>query len=88
MKGGSSGGTDWFVTPTSKPLDRTPGKTGGGASSKKVFGSLERGLDKMKNMLTPRYLTNSQSCSSGSVIKNMDPDACQTALDSYHWNQP
>ena len=81
MKGGSSGGTDWFVTPTSKPLDRTPGKTGGGASSKKVFGSLERGLDKMKNMLTPRYLTYSQSCSSGSVIKNMDPDPCQTALD-------
>ncbi len=49
--GPPSSGSDWFVTPTSKPLDRTPNK----ASSKKVFGSLERGLDKMKNMLTPRY---------------------------------
>jgi hypothetical protein len=51
--GGQPNGSDWFVTPTSKPLDRTPNK-GGGTSSKKVFGSLERGLDKMKNMLTPR----------------------------------
>ncbi len=53
VKSGPSGGSEWFVTPTSKPTDRTPNKAGG-ASSKKVFGSLERGLDKMKNMLTPR----------------------------------
>ena len=52
VKSGTSNGSEWFVTPTSKPLDRTPNK--GGTSSKKVFGSLERGLDKMKNMLTPR----------------------------------
>ena len=30
----------------------TPSKNSSG-----VFGSLERGLDKMKNMLTPRYIT-------------------------------
>lgn len=43
----------------------TPGtpKLGSGQStpksSKKVFGSFERGLDKMKNMLTPRKRLNS-----------------------------
>ena len=43
--------SDWFATPSSRaPI--TPVK--GAGSSKKVFGSLERGLDKMKNMLTPR----------------------------------
>ena len=41
---------DWFATPSS----RAPVTPKGAGSSKKVFGSLERGLDKMKNMLTPR----------------------------------
>jgi len=38
----------WFATPDSK----LPNKNS--ASSRKVFGSIERGLDKVKNMLTPR----------------------------------
>ena len=49
---GPTSSADWFATPSNRaPV--TPNKAGS-ASSKKVFGSIERGLDKMKNMLTPR----------------------------------
>jgi len=53
-KGGAS--TEWFATPSRPPVNSgsvTP------KSSKKVFGSIERGLDKMKNMLTPRKRVSS-----------------------------
>jgi len=46
------------VTPTARPgsgNQTTPSKSG----KKEFFGSIERGLDKMKNMLTPRKRLNS-----------------------------
>ena len=46
------------VTPTARPgsgSQTTPNKSG----KKEFFGSIERGLDKMKNMLTPRKRLNS-----------------------------
>ena len=46
------------VTPTGRPTSggqTTPSKSG----KKEFFGSIERGLDKMKNMLTPRKRLNS-----------------------------
>ena len=47
-----------FATPSRPPLHGSNAGGGSGPvtpkSSKKVFGSIERGLDKMKNMLTPR----------------------------------
>ena len=45
------------VTPTHRPGSNatTPSKSG----KKEFFGSIERGLDKMKNMLTPRKRLNS-----------------------------
>jgi maternal embryonic leucine zipper kinase len=44
---------DWLATPESKIPGKNP------VSSRKVFGSIERGLDKMKNMLTPRKRASS-----------------------------
>jgi len=48
-KGSGGGQTDYFATPNRPGAPLTPSKNSSG-----VFGSLERGLDKMKNMLTPR----------------------------------
>ena len=51
--GNKTGNNEYFATPSAK------GQTTPSKSSKKVFGSIEKGLDKMKNMLTPRKRLNS-----------------------------
>jgi len=96
--GGSGEG---HVLSPSKSLDQgmnvlgTPGtpKLGSGQStpksSKKVFGSFERGLDKMKNMLTPRKRLNSsdgpvtvtgKGLCNVSTTANHNPDSVLTEL--------
>jgi len=67
---------DYFATPSSRHGQAvTPGK-----SSKTVFGSLERGLDKMKNMLTPRKRLNS---SDGPVTVS-GKGLCNVSTTSHH----
>ena len=46
--GGNNG--DWVFATPEKPIS----KSASVHSNRKVLGSIERGLDKMKNMLTPR----------------------------------
>jgi len=63
-----------FATPASRGEQITPNK------SNKVFGSIERGLDKMKNMLTPRKRLNS---SEGPVTVT-GKGLCNVSTTSHH----
>ena len=45
---------DWVFATPDRPISSAAGGGSGAKSNRKVFGSIERGLDKMKNMLTPR----------------------------------
>lgn len=45
---------DWIFATPDRPISSGGGGGSGAKSNRKVFGSIERGLDKMKNMLTPR----------------------------------
>merc|ERR1719219_490549 len=56
--GSGAGKADWvFATPEKPPISKAHSVH----SNRKVFGSIERGLDKMKNMLTPRKHRHSSS---------------------------
>jgi maternal embryonic leucine zipper kinase len=72
--GNKTGQNDYFATPAAK------GQTTPSKSNKKVFGSLERGLDKMKNMLTPRRRLNS---SEGPVTVT-GKGLCNVSTTSHH----
>jgi len=65
----------YFATPAAKGQQTTPSKSG-----KKVFGSLERGLDKMKNMLTPRKRLN--SCDGPVTVTGKG--LCNVSTTSHH----
>ena len=67
------------VTPTTRPGSQsstTPSKSG----KKGVFGSIDRGLDKMKNMLTPRKRLNS----SDGPITVTGKGLCNVSTTSHH----
>ena len=49
-KAAAAGKADWVFATPEKPIS----KANSVHSQRKVLGSIERGLDKMKNMLTPR----------------------------------
>jgi len=70
---GKQGG-HYFATPAARG-QTTPSKSG-----KKVFGSLERGLDKMKNMLTPRKRLN--SCDGPVTVTGKG--LCNVSTTSHH----
>jgi len=63
-----------FATPSNRGGAVTPGKGTG------VFGSIERGLDKMKNMLTPRKRLNS---SDGPVLVS-GKGLCNVSTTNHH----
>jgi len=69
-----SSGSEYFATPSSK------GQTTPSKSSKKVFGSIERGLDKMKNILTPRKRLN--SCEGPVTVTGKG--LCNVSTTSHH----
>jgi len=68
-------GSHYFATPAARGQQTTPSKSG-----KKVFGSLERGLDKMKNMLTPRKRLN--SCDGPVTVTGKG--LCNVSTTSHH----
>jgi len=72
--GSKSGKEEYFATPASKD-QTTPSK-----SSHKMFGSIERGLDKMKNMLTPRKRLN--SCDGPVTVTGKG--LCNVSTTSHH----
>eukprot|EP00092_Neocalanus_flemingeri_P022013 GFUD01023872.1.p1 GENE.GFUD01023872.1~~GFUD01023872.1.p1 ORF type:complete len:648 (+),score=230.42 GFUD01023872.1:32-1975(+) len=72
--GKKTSNNEYFATPSAKG-PTTPSK-----SSKKVFGSLERGLDKMKNMLTPRKRLN--SCDGPVTVTGKG--LCNVSTTSHH----
>jgi len=69
---------EYFATPSSRlgQNSTTPNKSGG----KKVFGSFERGLDKVKNMLTPRKRINSSDGPATVSGKGL----CNVSTTSHH----
>jgi len=68
------------ITPTARP-GQAPGQTTPSKSSKKeFFGSIERGLDKMKNMLTPRKRLN--SCEGPVTVTGKG--LCNVSTTSHH----
>ena len=67
------------VTPTTRPGtggQNTPSKSG----KKEFFGSIERGLDKMKNMLTPRKRLNSMD----GPVTVTGKGLCNVSTTSHH----
>ena len=73
-------GINVLGTPGTPHRAGMPGQTTPSKSSKKVFGSIERGLDKMKNMLTPRKRLNS---SEGPVTVS-GKGLCNVSSTSHH----
>ena len=73
-------GMNVLGTPGTPNRAAVPGQTTPSKSSKKVFGSIERGLDKMKNMLTPRKRLNS---SEGPVTVS-GKGLCNVSSTSHH----
>jgi len=71
----SGGQTEYFATPNRPGGPLTPSKNSSG-----VFGSLERGLDKMKNMLTPR---KSRGAGDGPVTVS-GKGLCNVSTTSHH----
>jgi len=69
-------GSDYFATPSRHGQSTTPSKSGG----KKVFGSFERGLDKVKNMLTPRKRLNTSDGPATVSGKGL----CNVSTTSHH----
>ncbi len=81
-KGG--GGRDWvFATPERPSSGSGGGGLGSGkGSSKNVLGSIERGLDKMKNMLTPRRSRHSSSDPRPALVTGKA--LCNVSTTSHH----
>ena len=73
-------GMNVLGTPGTPRGTTVSGQTTPSKSSKKVFGSIERGLDKMKNMLTPRKRLNS---SDGPVTVS-GKGLCNVSSTSHH----
>jgi len=71
---GKTGKDELFATPASRGDQTTPNR------SNKVFGSIERGLDKMKNMLTPRKRLNSNE----GPVTVTGKGLCNVSTTSHH----
>ena len=70
---------DWIFATPDRPISSAGGS--GAKSNRKVFGSIERGLDKMKNMLTPRKHRHSSSDGPSLVTGKA---LCNVSTTSHH----
>ena len=70
---------DWIFATPDRPISSGGGS--GAKSNRKVFGSIERGLDKMKNMLTPRKHRHSSSDGPSLVTGKA---LCNVSTTSHH----
>ena len=68
------------ITPTARPGQGQGQTTPSKSSKKEFFGSIERGLDKMKNMLTPRKRLN--SCEGPLTVTGKG--LCNVSTTSHH----
>ncbi len=82
IKGGND---DWVFATPDRPVSSGGGSGAGARSNRKVFGSIERGLDRMKNMLTPRKHRLSSSSEGGNGPALVTGKAlCNVSTTSHH----
>jgi len=80
MKRGNIKNDDWVFATPEKPVGSN--KASNMASNRKVLGSIERGLDKMKNMLTPRKHRLSSTGDGPAIVTGKA--LCNVSTTSHH----
>ena len=81
MRRGNAKNDDWMFATPEKPATGSI-KLSTVASNRKVLGSIERGLDKMKNMLTPRKHRLSSTGDGPAIVTGKA--LCNVSTTSHH----